>query len=92
MALTLATMASNKVEAFAIMKITAFAGFIPIAAFFLPEPHQYMAGIMPHYWGCKLWWSATQGSPSYWVILPGILVSAAWIAFLMPRLRKAESL
>ena len=89
MALFLATAASNKVEAFAVMKITSFLGLIPIGAFFLPEPWQFAAGVVPIYWACKIWWAAAEGGTWLWMLVPGLVVSAAWIAVLVPRFRAA---
>lgn len=85
-ALILATVASNKVEAFAVMKMTSFLGLIPVGAFFLPEPFQYAAGLFPPYWACKIWWVAAEGGGTWlWMVAPGALVSAAWIALLLRR-------
>lgn len=86
MALILATVASNKVEAFAVMKLTSILGMVPVAGYFLPEPLQYLVGLAPPYWACKIWWLAAAGDPGWgWCVLPGVLVSAAWIALLLPR-------
>lgn len=89
MALILATVSSNKVEAFAVMKITSFLGLIPVGGFFLPEPLQYVVGLVPPYWGCKIWWTAAEGGAWAWMVVPALVVSAAWIAFLLPRFRAA---
>ncbi len=88
MALALATLADNKVQAFAALKITGVAGLLPVVAWFVPEPWQYLAGLMPPYWACKIWWVAAEGGASWqWMVLPGIGVSAAWIAVLARRFR-----
>ena len=90
MALMLATVASNKVEAFAVMKLTSFVGLLPVAGWFVPEPLQYVVGIAPPYWACKIWWLAAEGDASWgWLVVPGLLVSVGWIAFLLPRFRAA---
>jgi fluoroquinolone transport system permease protein len=80
MALMLATLASNKVEALAVMKITAFMGMVPIGAYFLPEPYQFICGIIPVYWACKIWWMAAAGQAGWiWMALPGTLVTTGWL-------------
>ncbi len=90
MMLILATVASNKVEAFAVMKITGFLGLVPIGAYFLPEPLQFLAGVVPVYWACRIWWTAAAGDPGWaWMVLPGLLVSIAWIVPLLRRFRDA---
>ncbi len=90
MALILATAASNKVEAFAVMKLTSIIGLVPVAGSFLPEPLQYAVGIAPPYWACKIWWMAAAGESGWgWLVVPGLLVSAGWIAFLLPRFERA---
>lgn len=89
-ALLLATLASNKVEAFAVMKITSFLGLIPVGAYFLPEPLQFVGGVSPSFWACKVWWMAAAGEPGWgWMVLPGLAVSGAWVAVLLPRFRAA---
>jgi len=86
LALILATAASNKVEAFAVMKLSSVLGLVPVVGYFLPEPLQYLAGIAPPYWACKIWWLSAAGeSGGGWLVLPGVLVSVAWIALLVRR-------
>lgn len=91
-ALILASAASNKVEAFAVMKMTGFLGLVPIGAYFLPEPWQHLAGVVPVYWGCKLWWMAAAGEAGWaWLVGPGLLCSAAWIGLLLRRFQAVSS-
>ncbi|MCB9745352.1 MAG: hypothetical protein H6740_22430 [Alphaproteobacteria bacterium] len=86
MALILATAASNKVEAFAVMKIVAVLGMLPLGGYFVPEPAQWLVGLAPPYWGCKLWWMAAAGEPGWgWLVIPGVLVSGAWVGVLLRR-------
>ena len=87
LALLLVTQASNKVEAFAVMKITTTIGLVPVAGWFVLEPMQYAAGVVPPYWACKIWWNAQTGAPWSWLVLPGIVVSALWLAVLVRRFR-----
>jgi fluoroquinolone transport system permease protein len=86
MALMLATIASNKVEAFAAMKLISLLGLLTVAAFFVPEPLQYVFGLVPPYWACKIWWLASDGDPSWpHLVAPGVIVSSLWIRWLVPR-------
>ncbi|WP_428267877.1 hypothetical protein [Haliangium sp.] len=87
-AMLVATVASNKVEAFAIMKVASFLGLLPVAGYFLPEPAQYIVGLVPPYWACKLWWMGVAGETGWaWLIAPGAVVSALWIGILVHRFR-----
>ena len=86
MALVLATLADNKVEAFAMIKIVGFIGLTPVIAYFVPEPWQYLAGVFPPYWACKIWWVAAEGGTDWAAYLvPGVLVSAGWVWLLVRR-------
>lgn len=81
LALILATQATNKVEAFAVLKITAIIGLIPICAWFLPEPWQLLAGVVPPYWACRIWWETTAGEAvSIGSVAGSIVCSSVWIA------------
>ncbi len=63
LALVLATAAPNKVAGFAVVKILNGVNLLPIAAFFLPLPFQYIAGVIPTYWPMRALWSAAGGEP-----------------------------
>jgi len=63
LALVLATAAPNKVAGFAVVKVLNSVNLLPIAAFFLPVPIQYAAGILPAYWPMRAFWSAAAGAP-----------------------------
>jgi len=83
-ALVLATVAPNKVAGFALVKVLNGINLLPIAAFFLPLPLQYLAGIFPTYWPMRALWSVASGD-HYGVQLVigaivggGALIAAAW--------------
>jgi fluoroquinolone transport system permease protein len=59
--LVLASAAPNKVAGFAVVKVLNGVNLLPIAAFFLPPPLQYIAGIIPTYWPMRALWSAAAG-------------------------------
>ena len=69
----LAGFASNKVEAFAIMKILGLTGMLPIGAWFLPEPWQWVSGLYPPSLICKAWWVAEEGGALWpvWLLASG---------------------
>lgn len=85
-ALFYATVAKNKVEAFALLKITGMLAFIPIAAWFVAEPWQYLFGLFPPYWATKALWVAADGGGSWWLfLLIGLVSSVALIWWLVHR-------
>jgi fluoroquinolone transport system permease protein len=79
-ALVLATAAPNKVAGLAFVKVLNGVNLLPIAAYFLPTPAQYLAGIIPTYWPMRAFWSAAQ-QESYSVYLAiGCLAGAFALA------------
>jgi fluoroquinolone transport system permease protein len=58
LALVLASAAPNKVAGFALVKVLNGVNLLPVAAYFLPRPLQYAAGIIPAYWPMRAFWSA----------------------------------
>lgn len=82
-ALFLATVADNKVSGFAITKLLNSINMLPIAAYFLDEPWQFAAGILPGYWPLKLVWLADAGRPIAAVLAIGFAVNAAAILILL---------
>ncbi len=65
--LTLATFADNKIQAFAIMKLVSGTSMVPLAAYFVDEPLQYLCGLFPPYWLFKAWWVAASGGSTWWI-------------------------
>ena len=63
LALVLATTAPNKVAGFAVMKVLNGVNLLPVAAYFLPMPLQYVGGVLPPYWPMRALWSAAAGEP-----------------------------
>ena len=88
-ALFLATFAENKVAGFALMKGAGVVLMIPVAAFFLDPPSQYLAGLVPTYWPSKAFWSLQAGEPYllYWVI--GLVYHALVLWWFLKRFNRA---
>ncbi len=82
--LFLAATAANKVEGFALAKIYGLIGMIPLVAYFIPEPWQFVFGFYPSYWTCKAVWTVSAGSGAWWLyaILGGLtgLAYVWWLA------------
>jgi hypothetical protein len=77
LALVLATAAPNKVAGFAVMKVLNSLNLLPIAAFFIPEPLQYAAGIVPTYWPMRALWSAAAHQSYAGYLAVGAMVGMA---------------
>lgn len=88
-ALLLASLAENKVQAFAVAKILSLLAMVPVFAYFVPGVFHWIAGAVPLFWPCKIWWAATQGQPWGLFILPGTLISTLWIGALLIVYRRA---
>lgn len=83
-------LADNKVEGFALLKITGVVGLIPIAAWFVPEPWQYIFGLFPPYWAAKALWIAEAGGSSWpLALVAGVVASAVALRLLMRRFNDA---
>jgi hypothetical protein len=74
LALALATVAPNKVAGFAVVKVLNGVNLLPIAAFFMPEPGQYVAGVLPTYWPMRALWSAAGHQPYTGILAIGAVV------------------
>lgn len=85
LALVLASAAPNKVAGFAVVKVLNAVNLLPIAAFFVPLPVQYIAGVLPTYWPMRALWSAAKGEP-YVVYLAIGVITAALAVVLAARL------
>ena len=72
--------ASNKVEAFAVMKISGSLGAVPLGAYFVAEPYQWLFSLYPPYMVCKAWWVAFDGGASWalW-LLGGVGMTALYL-------------
>jgi fluoroquinolone transport system permease protein len=84
--LAIATFATNKLEAFAILKLLSLLALGPAVAYFVDEPWQLLALVFPPYGVMKAWWIAATGAGAYWHwIALGVLVQLLWILLLARR-------
>lgn len=79
-AMLVTSFARNKVEGMGLIKLSGFMIFGFLGAFFIHSPAGYLAGILPSFWIAKL-----VLDQDLFFLLPGILVSSAWIALLYKR-------
>lgn len=69
-ALFFATFAENKIQGFGLQKILNVLLIAPVAAHLIPQPWQYLTGIVfPPYWPLRALWSFHEGTPGAWVFL-----------------------
>jgi fluoroquinolone transport system permease protein len=81
--LALATFSDNKVQAFAVMKMISGASMVPLAAYFVAEPWQWLFGLFPPYWLFKAWWVAVEGGASCWLYAAlGLVVNALFLRWM----------
>ena len=88
MAMLLATYADNKVTGFAIMKLLNGLQILPLLAYFVREPWQYLAGLWPGYWPMKIVWLAAAGETITWQPWVGLIVNIAAVGLLLMRFRR----
>lgn len=55
--------AQNKVQGFALFKIVGSVVFVPVVGFFVEMPWQALFGLLPFYWGMKLYWMVYANEP-----------------------------
>lgn len=78
LALVLGTAAPNKVAGFAVVKVLNALNLLAVAAFFIPLPRQYAAGLLPAYWPMRALWTAAEGGEHVVVLIIGAMVAISW--------------
>ncbi len=79
LAVVLASLAENKVAGLALQKMLGTLLFLPVVAYFLPEPWQWLAGVFPTYWPMKVFWLAAAGQPYLLPLSLGMIINAAYL-------------
>lgn len=88
-ALFYAVYAENRVQGFALAKFPGILSMVLTISWFVPEPFQFLFGILPVYWPVKAYWMALEGNPVWigaWLL--GIVLQAAVILFLARRFQE----
>jgi fluoroquinolone transport system permease protein len=82
-ALLIASISDNKVQAFAYLKLFGIGPVMASGGYFLPERWQWLAAIYPPYCASKAYWLAEAGGSQWplWV-LGGLVGSAIWLRVL----------
>lgn len=83
LALLIAAIANNKLQAFVYMKLFGLGPMLVVGAFFAPAPWQWLAAIYPPYCASKAYWVAEAGGSEWplWVLV-GLISSVAWLGVL----------
>ena len=79
LALILPIAAPNKVAGFAVVKVMNVVSLLPIIAYFLSEPTQLVAGVLPTFWPMRALWAAAAGQSHLPFVVVGIAVAAITI-------------
>ena len=82
-ALLFVALAANKVQGLAYMKGLSIFMSGPFAAWFVPEPWQYLFGIFPTYWPLKAFWELEAGRSMWPWLGMGVIVALLWLAPLL---------
>ena len=83
-----ASFAHNKVQGLAVMKATGVFLVAPAAAWFTPEPWQWLFGLLPTYWPVKVFWVLAAGEPVGLPLLLGFGVYLVYLALLLRRFNR----
>jgi len=75
LALVLAIAAPNKVAGFAVVKVMNSVNLLPVVAYFVPRPLQFVAGILPPYWPMRALWSAAADESFGTYLVLGTVIS-----------------
>ncbi|MCB0034997.1 MAG: hypothetical protein KDE51_13280 [Anaerolineales bacterium] len=87
-ALLFFAIAKDKVQAFGVLKVLSTLNIIPIIAFFVAEPWQYVFGLQPAYWAIKAFWLAAEGGQLWIYLVISLIVNVVLLRFLTARFQK----
>lgn len=88
-ALGLAVLSQNKVQGFALMKVSGLVLMPPLAAYFIESNWQLLLGLIPTYWPAQTLWSAQAGANSFWFyLLTGLVYQLLFLWALVRRFVK----
>jgi len=90
-ALAVTSLAANKVEGFGVLKMLQGIQALPVVAWFLPTPWQWLMGIVPTYWPAAAYWRMAAGEPFWGYLVVGLVVNLTALNFLFRRFRNSIS-
>lgn len=86
-ALTLAALAANKVQGFAVVKaLGGVLTMLPIVGYFVRPPWHWAFGLLPSFWPMRVYWGMAAGERPVWLYaLIGLVYQALLLAVLLRR-------
>ena len=88
-ALTYAIFLKNRVQALMWVKPVQVWGGAPTLLFFVPTPWEWIGSVLgPLYYPMRLFWSATQRQAEWWVMVPGLIIPALMVLWLLRRFER----
>jgi len=87
-ALAVTALASNKVEGFGVLKILQGLQALPLVAWFLPTPWQWLVGIVPTYWPAAAYWQMAAGESFWEYVVVGVGVNLGILDWLLDHFRR----
>lgn len=89
LALLFGSVAQNKVQGFALMKLTGFIFIAPVVAYFAPAGWELAFGIVPTYWPMKVYWLLYEGATNVWLyVIVAVVYQSLVTAFFARRFYK----
>ncbi len=85
LALLFGSIAQNKVQGFALMKLLGFIFIAPVVAYFAPAGWELMFGIVPTYWPMKVYWLLHEGAANVWLYVAVALIYQSLITLFFAR-------
>jgi fluoroquinolone transport system permease protein len=93
-ALALAALSQNKVQGFALMKVSGIVLLPPLAAYFIQSNWQLLLGLVPTYWPAKTLWAALdwinggRPGPLLFYFLAGLVCQLLFLLLLARRFNR----
>ncbi len=84
-ALYLASIAQNKVQGFALMKLSGFVLFLPLFAYFTDSGWELVFGLIPTYWPMKVYWMYEAGQSGAWPYVIMAIIYQSFVTWLFTR-------
>ena len=85
-ALALGAFAANKVQGFALTKLSGVFLIAPLLAYLVPPEWQLAFGIVPTYWPARVYWMLSAGEPGFWMyLLAGMAYQVLLLVLLLRR-------
>ncbi|MGH0035509.1 MAG: ABC transporter permease [Myxococcota bacterium] len=88
-ALVYAVYMQNKVQAVTAIKAGQIWSMLPALLYFVPAPWSWIVSLLaPIYYPVRLFWSAAEGQAEWWLVVPGLCLQGAAVAWLLRRFRR----